>query len=187
LKLVKILALITYYLIMRHLPASNHKFGGWAQILRRVICRRIFKQCGNKVNIEKGAYFGDGSDLRIGDRSGIGVHCCVYGEVTIGNDVMMGPDVIILTQNHRFDRVDVPMKSQGHNPPIPVIIGDDVWIGTRAIILAGVTVGKGVIIGAGAVVTKDVPDYAIVGGNPAKVIRYRTEQTIQNQENQGNL
>ena len=56
---------------------------------------------------------------------------------------------------------------------VQVTIGDDVWIGTRAIILPGVTIGNGVIIGAGAVVTKDVPDYAIVGGVPARVIRFR--------------
>lgn len=87
----------------------------------------------------------------------------------------MGPDVLIITQNHRFDQLDLPMWRQGFSPSEPVIIGNDVWVGTRAIILPGVTISKGAIIGAGAVVTKDVPEYAIVGGNPARLIKYRTD------------
>ncbi len=86
---------------------------------------------------------------------------------------MMGPDVVILTQNHKFDRLDIPMLDQGFKDEQPVTICDDVWIGARVIILPGVTVGKGAIIAAGAVVTKDVPEYAIVGGNPARVIKMR--------------
>lgn len=86
---------------------------------------------------------------------------------------MMGPDVVILSGGHVFDRTDIPMRLQGGKKSRPTVIGDDVWIGTRAIIMPGVRIGSGVIIGAGAVVTKDVPDYAIVGGVPAKVLRYR--------------
>lgn len=74
----------------------------------------------------------------------------------------MGPDVMIFTQNHKNDRLDIPMMLQT-DPKRPVVIGDDVWIAARAIILPGVTIGKGSIIGAGAVVTKDVPEYAVVG------------------------
>jgi len=177
LKPATILALIAYYGFARHLPASNHRFGGWACSVRYIVCRGLFKKCGINVNIEKGAYFGDGSEITIGDNSGIGVDCQIYGEVNIGNDVMMGPETIILTRNHKYDRIDLPMRLQGYHPPNPVFIKDDAWIGTRVIILPGVTVGTGAIIGAGAVVTKDVPDYAIVGGNPAKIIRYRNEQT----------
>ncbi|MBN2181654.1 MAG: hypothetical protein JW715_07050 [Sedimentisphaerales bacterium] len=88
---------------------------------------------------------------------------------------MMGPEVIILTVSHKYDRTDIPMRRQGHNPPEPVTIGDDVWIGTRAIIMPGISIGDGAIIGAAAVVTKDVPAYAVVCGNPAQVIKYRTE------------
>ncbi|MGQ9662697.1 MAG: acyltransferase [Kiritimatiellia bacterium] len=170
-----LLCLAVYYLVVRHLPASNHRGGAWIRPIRAWLCRRIFKRAGLNINIEKGAYFGDGSEVEIGDNSGIGVNGQVYGPVRIGNDVMMGPEVVVITRNHCWNRTDVAMRLQGHLPPEPVTIGDDVWIGTRVIILPGVTIGRGAIIGAGAVVTRDVPEYAIVGGNPARVIRFRKE------------
>ena len=139
------------------------------------MCKKIFKSSGKKINIEKGAYFGTGSKIEIGDNSGIGLDCRLYGPIAIGSDVNMGPEVIVLTQNHRFERTDIPMRLQGRQELRPVTIHDDVWIGTRVIILPGVTVGRGAIIGAGAVVTKDVPEYATVGGNPAKIIKYRNQ------------
>lgn len=169
------IALVLYYVFARHLPNSANRFGRWIRPVRRAICRRIFRWTGRNINVEYGAYFGDGSEIEIGDNSGIGTCCKLYGPIRIGADVMMGPEVVIITRGHRFDRVDVHMKYQGRDDPRPVVIADDVWIGTRAIILPGVHIGKGVIIGSGAVVTKNVPEYAIVGGNPARVIRYRNE------------
>jgi len=118
-----------------------------------------------------------GGELEIGDNSGLGLNCQACGPIRIGNNVMIGPDVIILTARHRFDKLDVPMCQQGDLPSEPVNIADDVWIGTRVIILPGVSIGKGAILGAGAIVTKDVPEFAIAGGNPARVIRYRQVQT----------
>ena len=113
------------------------------------------------------------SKMEIGDRSGVGINAKMHGKVVIGKDVMMGPDCIIYTKNHAFCDTTIPMNKQGFSAEKPVIIGDDVWIGGRVIILPGVHVGKGAIIGAGAVVTKDVPEYAVVGGNPAKILKYR--------------
>ena len=104
--------------------------------------------------------------------------CSIYklkDHTIIGNDVMMAPEVIILSGSHKFDRTDIPMREQGAPPKKTVQIGDDVWIGTRSIILPGVTIGSHSIIGAGSVVTKDVPEWAIVAGNPANLIRYRKE------------
>lgn len=127
------------------------------------------------MNIEKNAFFGDGSKLSIGNYSGLGLNCRIHGPVSIGDYVMMGPDVLIVTRNHRFDRVDVPMALQGSSEARSVIIGDDVWIGARSVILPGVRIGNGAVIGACSVVTKDIPAYAIVGGNPARIIRFRSE------------
>lgn len=171
----KTILLVLYYGLARHLPASSCRLGRWARPIRRFLCKRIFKSAGKNLNVEKGAYFGDGSEIEIGDNSGIGLRCQLLGAIQIGGDVMMGPDVLIITQNHRFDQLDLPMRHQGFSPSEPVIIGNDVWIGARAIILPGVTVGNGAVIGAGAVVTKGVPEYAIVGGNPARLIKYRTD------------
>jgi maltose O-acetyltransferase len=176
---MKILRLFAYYCFARHLPASDSRFGRWARPLRRWTTKALFKYAGKNINIEKGVYFGDGSQIEIGDNSGIGVNCQVCGPVIIGNNVMMGPEVIILTINHKYDRLDISMLEQGHQPPEPVIIADDVWIGTRAIILPGISIGRGAIIGAAAVVTKNVPEYAIVCGNPAKVVKYRTDHSEQ--------
>jgi maltose O-acetyltransferase len=118
-------------------------------------------------------YFGRGSQISIGDHSMIGADAIIgsAAEVKIGSDVLMGPEVIVYTSNHGT-RAGVPMRLQ----PLqiaPVLIGNDVWIGARCIILPGVTIGDGAVIGAGAVVTKDVPSCAVVGGIPARLIRYR--------------
>lgn len=86
----------------------------------------------------------------------------------------MGEDVLFLGSGHKHDDIDIPMTLQGKLPITPLVVSDDVWIGSRVIVLPGCTkIGHGAIIGAGAVVTKDVPDWAIVGGNPAVVLRYR--------------
>lgn len=173
--MIKRLCLVIYYLLVKHLPATNNSL--WIskriQKIRLIIARNIFDYCGRNVNVEKGADFGSGNGIRIGDNSGIGVNCSVRGPLEIGDNVMMGPDVIIMTSSHNVESTLIPMNQQGSLPKQKVKICDDVWIGTRVIILPGVTIGEGTIIGAGAVVTKDVPDYAIVGGVPAKIIKYR--------------
>jgi len=174
--IVKVTALIAYYFFARYLPASSSRPCEWIKYVRAFICRRIFKYAGKNIRVEKGAFFGDGAQIEIGNNSGIGINCQVCGPVKIGDNVMMGPDVIVLTSRHKFDRLDVPIIKQGYHPPEPVVIGDGAWIGTRVIILPGVKIGKEAIIGAGAIVTKDVPEYAIVGGNPAKVVRHRDDQ-----------
>ena len=117
-------------------------------------------------------FFQRGGEISIGTGSGWGVNCLVHGPLEIGDKVMMGPDVVILTHTHNIDRTDIPMGDQGSRIE-KVTIGNDVWIGMRSIIMPGVKIGNGAVIGAGAVVTKDVPDYAIVGGVPARIIKFR--------------
>lgn len=173
---MRYVALFLYLFFLKYLPSTDH--GGTIfrciRAVRSAVGRFLFDDCGKNINIERLADFGTGKGIKIGDNSGLGINCKVRGPLTIGNNVMMGPDVMIYTQNHNFDRVDIPMNQQGFTiKNCGVVIGNDVWIGARVIILPGVTIGTGVVIGAGAVVTKDIPDYAIVGGTPAKVIKFR--------------
>ena len=167
----KLLAGRILYLFASHLPESFFWINLGQKQIRGFCGKLILAKCGKQVNIEKGADFP--SSVELGDYSGIGIRAQINGKVIIGNDVMMGPDVCIYARNHAFDRTDIPMDRQGFAPEQPVIIGDDVWIGARVIILPGVHIGTGAILGAGAVVTKDVPDYAVVGGNPARVLKMR--------------
>ena len=159
------------YAIVKNMPLSDSRVNFGSKKLRALCGKLILNHCGTNVNIEKGAQFS--SEISLGDNSGIGVNALVSSYVTIGKDVMMGPDCIILTSNHGFERKDIPMWKQSSSEPRPVVIGDDVWIGARVIILPGVHVGNGSVIGAGSVVTKDVEPGSIVGGNPAKLIRMR--------------
>lgn len=133
----------------------------------------MIMKSGKNVNFEKGSTFG--YDLEIGDNSGVGINAQLSLGVKIGNNVMMAPEVVILTSNHAHDKTDIPMMFQGSEGFKKVIIEDDVWIGQRAIILPGVTLQKGTIVGAGAVVTKTYPPYSIIGGNPARLIKSRIE------------
>lgn len=175
-KLTKLLALIGYYAFARNLPASDNAYMAWTRPLRRFVCRRLFAQMGEYVNIEQGVRFGSGQNIEIGNWSGLGRNGLVSGRVRIGDYVMIGPEVMLLARSHRFDRTDIPMSQQGEREMRPIEIRDDVWIGARALILPGVKIGEGAIVGAGAVVTKDVPAFAIVGGNPAKVLKWRKKE-----------
>jgi maltose O-acetyltransferase len=101
------------------------------------------------------------------------VNCRLHGPVRIGRYVLMGPEVMIFTSGHGHDRTGVPMIFQGMTGPQSVCIEDDVWIGARAVLLPGVTIGRGSIVGAGAVVARTVEPYCVVAGNPARVVRRR--------------
>lgn len=161
-----------YWNLAFYLPCSFKRGGRFAKWLRAACCRQFLVHVGDNANIERGAYFG-GDNISIGDNSGIGVNANIYGSVTIGNDVMMGPECDIHSGCHEFSRTDIPMWHQGFKPDRPVAIGNDVWLGSRVTILPGVKIGDGAIIGAASVVTKDVPPYAIAVGNPAVVKKYR--------------
>ena len=137
---------------------------------------------GNRVTIGKYAiirpsnmYGGDiGEGLIMGDHANIGPFCYIgcSGKISIGNNVMMGPRVSIFAENHVFDDPHIIMQEQGVRKA-PVVIEDDCCIAANSVILAGVTIGKGSVVAAGAVVTKDVPPYSIVAGVPAKIIKTR--------------
>lgn len=122
--------------------------------------------------IKRNAYFGDGSKIRIGNNSQIGINSIMDNDVIIGDDVTMGPDVIIYTSSHEYKKPGIPINQQGEKPHRPVIIGDNVWIGARCIILPGVSIGDNAIIGANTVVTKDVPMNSVFCGSAGSVVKY---------------
>ena len=109
-------------------------------------------------------------DVIIGDDTRIGIHNTIIGPVTIGNHVNLAQGITVTALNHNFKDTSRRIDEQGFSTK-PIMIEDDVWIGANAVILPGVTIGKHVVVAAGAVVTKDVPDNTIVGGVPAKEIK----------------
>ena len=170
----KAICRILYYHFARYLPASTNRFWGKAsKAVRYHLCKRIFKKCGVGVNVEHGAAFGSGYDVEIGDYSGIGINAEIPNGTIIGNHVMMGPNVFILSRNHRHDRIDIPMQQQGFTESLLPHIEDDVWIGRDVTILPGRTIRKGSIVGACCVLTKDFPEYSIIVGNPSRCVKSR--------------
>lgn len=171
-KLLRVVVIVFYKLVASKLPSSYDLVNiGQLQIRRAILCL-LARNVGKNVNLEKGARIDNWKELEVGDNSGIGINARI-GLVKIGNDVMMGPECLILTNDHDFKSKNMPMNKQGFKGHERVKIGNDVWIGQRVIILGGVEVGDGAIIAAGSVVTKNVPDYTIVGGNPARIIKKR--------------
>lgn len=145
--------------------------------------KKCFKSVGKKVYIGTGCSF-TYKTISIGDDVSIGQGChfhSAHGEIIIGNHVMFGPGVHIHGGNHVFDQVGVYMKEinvKTIGDDGLIIIEDDCWIGAKAIILKGVKIGRGSIIGAGSIVTKDVPPYSIYSGVPMKRIRPRWDETL---------
>lgn len=173
---MKVISLFLFYSLARFLPKSNVLIiGKFSMYFRRLLCKKIFANTGEKLVVENGVYFGNGKDISIGNEVGFGKNFqCRNTVLTVGNYLMMGEDVLIQGGKHNFENIYIPMGHQGNSQKSFLTIGNDVWIGARAIILPGCKkIGNGVIIGAGSVVTKDIPDFAVVGGNPAQIIKFR--------------
>lgn len=168
--------LLLYYGFAKHLPKSTAPVvGKVAKRFRSNLCEKLFAKSGKNLNVEQGVYFGSGKNIEVGFEVGLGRNFqCRNVILKVGDYVMMGEDVLFQGGKHNFENTEIPMGHQGGGGKTKLIIDNDVWIGARVIVLPGCKhIGKGVIIGAGSVVTKSIPDYAIVGGNPAKIIRYR--------------
>ena len=176
-KIKTIIYLCLYYGIARYLPVSYSRPFGWiGKRSRRFLCKHIFLKIGRDTNIERMAWFGKGTGIELGDNSGIGINCHIHPNTKIGRDVMMGPNCYMLDSTHRFDRTDVSMLEQGLKTVeerCQVVIEDDVWIGRDVMIMSSKTIKKGSIVGARTVLTKNFPEYSIIGGNPSRLLRSR--------------
>ncbi len=170
------LFLVLYYGLAYHLPNSYVPVvGKFSNALRVLCCHHIFRKCGKIVTINRHAYFGNGRDVEIGDNSGLGANNHLPNNIIIGDDVMMAPDILIFKENHRYADLDKPIGKQGMAPAPPVVLGNDLWIGQRVIITPGRHIADGTVVAAGAVVTKDLPPFSVIGGNPARVIKSRKD------------
>ena len=162
------------YCIIRKIRGAFYKF------VLNPMYRDLLGACGKNVTFGRGCALTHqnvfvGSNVYFGEKTTI---LSTRAKCHIGNDVMFGPGVTVITGNHRTDIVGRTMFSVKNSEKMPendmdVFIEDDCWIGANATILKGVHIGKGSIVSAGAVVTTDVEPYSIVGGVPAKLIRYR--------------
>ena len=178
--------LFFYYKIARYLPDSySNKFGKPSNAIRVFLCKRIFKKAGTISTINRKVSFGSGRNIEMGDNSGIGARTHIPSDTIIGENVIIGRDCFVLSRNHEFSRVDIPIVKQGFRPSVQTIIEDDCWIGLRTLFTPGRHLKKGTIVGMGSVVTKDFPEYSVIGGAPAKFIKSRIEtnkETIVNNE-----
>ncbi|MDQ1805379.1 CatB-related O-acetyltransferase [Chryseobacterium sp. PTM-20240506] len=151
--------------------------------LYRDLKMRFFRLSYGLKNVHKTFYMGGKSeisgDLQAGEYSYIGPGCVIYPKVKIGRYTMLAPQVKIVGGDHYYKNPNKPIIFSGREAELETIIGDDAWIGYGAFISRGVKIGNGAIIAAYSVVTKDVEPYTIVGGSPAKFIKYRfTEEEI---------
>lgn len=170
------------FLEIKYWPFLRKK--GYVEMGRNIKFSQMFLQGRSKTSLKlllhgnnrigQGSIFQGSSNIVMGKNSFCGCYCIfgINGGLAVGDNVMIADCVTIRDTNHNFSKRDVPMIHQGVTVK-PIAIEDDVWIGHGAMILQGVSIGQGAVIAAGAVVSKDVPEFAIVGGVPARVIRYR--------------
>jgi len=180
--ILAVLPAFAAYSLGRWALGTERAFPGWSQALslipglcgayvRRAFYRLVFRRCGSGAWIGFGSIFSH-AGCTIGRGVYVGNFCCL-GEVTLEDDVLLGSHVSVTngSAQHGTERLDVPVREQPGVWP-HVTIGRDTWVGDRAVVMADV--GRHCVVGAGSVVTKPVPDYAVVVGSPAKVVRYRT-------------
>lgn len=142
---------------------------------RQEIMRQLFKKVGERVWLEPNFTCEFGKNITIGSDVYINFGCTLLdcGQITIGNHTLLGPNVSAYSANHSLDPAE---RVAGALVPKPITIGNRVWIGGSSILLSGVTIGDDTVIGAGSVVTHDIPSGVVAAGNPCRVLRKITEQ-----------
>lgn len=139
--------------------------------------RGLIRKRGCNVKISPSAFLKYPENISIGDNTFINHNCCIWaapeGNISIGNDVLFGPNVVVTASNHGAE-IGMPIRLQP-GVDASITIGDDVWIGANVVVTAGVNIGDGCVVGAGAVVTRNLPAYSIAAGVPAKVLRSRKQ------------
>lgn len=138
------------------------------------ILKGLFAKTGKDITVMPPFHCDYGYNIEVGENFFANYNLTVLdvGKVTIGSNVQIAPNVSIYTAGHPLHP---DSRNSGYEYGISITIGDNVWIGGNSVILPGVTIGNNAVIGAGSVVTKDVPDNAVAAGNPARVIRFITE------------
>jgi maltose O-acetyltransferase len=157
-----------------------HRVSNWSRWncvkkLRGWYYSSILAGAGTNLRVASGVRINNPRMVSVGDNCYLGDGVQLYpwnAPITLGSNVLIAAGVRMITRKHGFADIERPVSDQGYNNA-PITIEDDVWIGFQAIILPGVTIGRGAIVGAGAVVTRDVEPYTIVGGVPARLIRKR--------------
>ena len=157
-----------------------HKKGSNTRIFRRArmdtMPFNVF-EIGDGSTIEDFTFVNNGlGPVKIGNATFIGAMNVIIGPVTIGNDIITAQHVVMSGLNHGFDRVDTAFKYQPCTNSL-ITVGDGCWIGANSVVTAGVTIGKYCVVAAGSVVTKDIPEYSMAAGNPARVIKQFNQQT----------
>ena len=154
-----------------HLLARDYESAYAADpVAAQAVLAQLLGKIGNEVHIKPPLFVDYGFNISIGAGTFInyGLVALDVAAITIGNDVQIGPNVQLLTPTHP---IDPALRRAKYEAAQPIVIGDNVWLGGGAIILPGVTIGANSVIGAGAVVTRDIPPNVVAAGNPARVLR----------------
>ena len=170
--MIKKICYIFYYAVIMYLPHSRYiKLMNWIRTFYVCNVLGIMKRSNNSY-FENNVYIGSPGSVIIGRDCQINEYAFLQGAV-IGDNVMIAPYVALISNKKEIHTNDILMSTVAKKKGLKVIIEDDVWIGRNAIIMPGITIGRGSIVGAGAVVTKDVETFSVVGGVPAKLIKKR--------------
>jgi len=163
---------IIYEWVAKHLPDDiwYFPFNRFSSRIRVYCVKRFISKCGSNIRIGKNVVFG--FECELGNHISINENCRLVN-TKVNDFTLIAPEFYAIMRNHEYKDLTIPIAYQGYSKEIAPEIGKNVWIGVRVVMLPGVIVGEGAVIAAGAIVTKNVPPNAIIGGVPAKIIGFR--------------